>query len=85
MKTFTYVIKDPMGIHARPAGLLVKTAAAYESHITICAPNGNADAKRILSVMRLAAKQGHELSITCEGADEAAAAAALWKFLTENL
>lgn len=85
MKTFTHVIQDPLGLHARPAGLLVKAAAAYSSAVTVTAPTGKADAKRIMSVMRLAAKKGMELTITCEGDDEEAAAAGLQKFLTENL
>ncbi len=85
MKTFTHVIQDPLGLHARPAGLLVKAAAAYSSAVTVTAPTGKADAKRIMSVMRLAAKKGMELTITCEGEDEEAAAAGLQKFLTENL
>lgn len=85
MKEFTYVITDPLGLHARPAGLLVKAAAAYSSTITVTAPSGKADAKRILAIMRLAAKQGNALTITCDGADEEAAAAGLLAFLKENL
>lgn len=85
MKEFTHVIADPLGLHARPAGMLVKAAAAYGCSVTITAPNGKADAKRLLGVMRLAAKQGNELTITCDGADEEAAAAGLQAFLKENL
>lgn len=85
MKEFTHVIADPLGLHARPAGLLVKAAAAYQSTVTVTAPTGKADAKRIMAVMRLAAKQGMELTVTCEGPDEEAAAAGLEVFLKENL
>ena len=85
MKEFTHVIADPLGLHARPAGLLVKAAAAYQSTVTVTAPTGKADAKRIMAVMRLAAKQGMELTVTCEGPDEEAAAAGLQAFLNENL
>ena len=85
MKVFTHVIQDPLGLHARPAGMLVKAAAGYASAITIEAPSGKADAKRIMAVMRLAAKQGMELTVTCDGADEEAAAAGLQAFLKENL
>lgn len=85
MKTFTHIIRDPLGLHARPAGLLVKAAAGYSSAITIEAPTGKADAKRIMAVMRLAAKEGTELIVTCEGADEALAAEGLQAFLQENL
>lgn len=85
MKSFTHTIADPLGLHARPAGLLVKMAAGYESAVTIEAPNGKADAKRIMAVMRLAAKQGTVLTVTCEGADEEMAAEGLQAFLKENL
>ena len=85
MKEFTHVIADPLGLHARPAGLLVKAAATYQSTVTVTAPTGKADAKRIMAVMRLAAKQGMELTVTCEGPDEEAAAAGLQAFLKENL
>ena len=85
MKEFTHVIADPLGLHARPAGLLVKAAAAYQSTVTVTAPTGKADAKRIMAVMRLAAKLGMELTVTCEGPDEEAAAAGLQAFLKENL
>ena len=85
MKEFKHVINDPMGLHARPAGMLVKACAGYASTITINAPTGKADAKRLMGIMRLAAKQGMELTVTCEGADEEAAAAGLQAFLKENL
>ena len=85
MKEFTHVISDPLGLHARPAGMLVKAAAGFASTVTVTAPTGKADAKRIMAVMRLAAKQGMELTVTCEGPDEEAAAAGLQAFLKENL
>lgn len=85
MKALTYVIKDAMGLHARPAAQLVKVAAKFESSVTIEAPNGKADAKRVMAVMRLAAKQGDALTITCEGADEEKAVSELETFLNANL
>ena len=85
MQTFTHVINDPMGLHARPAGLLVKVAAKCPCAVTLTAPTGKADAKRIMAVMRLAAKQGMELTVTCEGEGEEAAAAELKAFMAENL
>ena len=85
MKEFKHVIQDPMGMHARPAGMLVKAVAGYASKITIAAPTGTADAKRLMALMRLAAKQGHELTVTVEGADEEKAAAELQAFMTANL
>ncbi|MBO5953933.1 MAG: HPr family phosphocarrier protein [Oscillospiraceae bacterium] len=85
MKEIKYVITDPLGMHARPAGMLVKAAAPYESKITVTAPTGSADAKRLMALMRLAAKQGMELTLTIEGADEDKAAAELQAFLSANL
>ena len=86
MTTFTYVIQDPLGIHARPAGQLAKTAGAHpECDIKISVNGQTADAKRIMGLMKLGAKQGHTLTITCEGGDEVAAAAAMETFLKENL
>ena len=85
MKEFKHVINDPLGLHARPAGMLVKAVAGAASKVTITAPTGTADAKRLMAVMRLAAKQGMELTITVDGADEEKAAAELRSFLTANL
>ncbi len=85
MKEFKHVINDPLGLHARPAGMLVKAAAGFASTVTVTAPTGKADAKRLMAVMRLAAKQGMELTITVEGTDEDTAAASLQEFLKQNL
>ena len=85
MKEFKHIINDPMGLHARPAGMLVKACAGYASTITIHAPGGKADAKRLMGIMRLAAKAGMELTITVEGADEEKAATELQAFLAANL
>ena len=85
MKEFKHVINDPMGMHARPAGMQVKAVAGYASKITVTAPTGTADAKRLMGLMRLAAKQGMELTISIEGPDEEKAATELQAFLAENL
>ena len=85
MVTFTHVIQDPLGLHARPAGMLAKTAAGFRSAITITAPSGTADVKRIMAVMRLSAKQGQELTFAITGDDEETAADTLKTFLKDNL
>ena len=85
MKEFKYVITDPEGIHARPAGILVKQAAGYQSSVKIAKGEKSADAKRIFGVMGLGVKTGEEITITVEGADEDTAAAELETFLKENL
>ena len=85
MKEFKHVINDPMGLHARPAGMLVKAVAPYASKVTVIAPTGKADARRLMGIMRLAAKAGMELTIQVEGADEETAAAELQAFMAANL
>ncbi|MBB5263257.1 phosphocarrier protein [Catenibacillus scindens] len=85
MKNFKYTITDELGIHARPAGLLVKEAAKFSSKITIQGNGKNADLKRLLAVMSLGIKKGAEIEVTAEGDDEAAAVAALEDFFKSNL
>lgn len=85
MKAIQYTIKDELGIHARPAGQLVKAAAAFKSDIKICFGEKTVDAKRIMGVMGLGVKQGNEIVMTFEGEDETAAAAALESFLSDTL
>ena len=53
MKSFKYTITDPVGIHARPAGILVKEAQKYESSISISKFSGSADAKKLMALMSL--------------------------------
>lgn len=85
MKELKYVITDPEGIHARPAGLLVKKANEFTSKVMIGKGEKSADAKRIFGVMGLGVKKGDEIFMSAEGDDEDAAIAALEQFLTENL
>lgn len=85
MKEFNYVITDPEGIHARPAGILVKKAASYASAVTIKKGDKSADAKRIFAVMGLGVKNGEEIVVTAEGADEVEAVEGMEQFFKENL
>lgn len=85
MKEIKHVIADPLGMHARPAGRLVKAAMPFASRITVTSPAGSADARRLMALMRLNARQGTELTITIEGVDEEQAAEALQAFLAVDL
>ncbi len=85
MKEFSYIIKDEMGIHARPAGLLVKKASEFKSSITITKDSKRADAKKIFAIMSLGAKQGDTIAIEISGEDEDVALTALEGFIKENL
>lgn len=85
MKTFNYVITDEVGIHARPAGMLVKEAKKYASTVSIVKSEKKADAKKLMVLMGLGVKCGEEVTVEVDGADEEAAAAALETFFKENL
>lgn len=86
MKKFEYTITDPVGIHARPAGLLVKAAKVLNSTITIEKVGGkSAAATKLMAVMGLGIKQGDTVSITVEGGNEDANAATMEQFFKDNL
>ena len=85
MLEFRYTIVDPEGIHARPAGVVVKAASAFQSKITISKDGKEADAKRIFGLMGLGVKAGQEIIVKAEGEDEEAAIEALNKVFKENL
>ena len=85
MKTFEYTIKDELGIHARPAGLLVKEAKKYESECTITQDGKTKKLTQLMMLMSLGVKQGETVTVTAEGADEDAAIAGLKEFFEANL
>ena len=85
MVSFTYVIKDKLGIHARPGLLLVQEAGKLTSNITIFKGTDSGDAKRMFCVMNLAAKQGDQIMVQVEGDNEVADAEVMRNFLEDNL
>ena len=85
MKTFTYTIKDDLGIHARPAGLLVKTAKNFNSEITIAKDGKSLNALKLMALMGLGVKCGDTITVTVSGEDEESAASAMEEFFKSNL
>ena len=85
MKEFQYTVKDACGIHARPAGLLVKTVKGFASTATLEKDGKSCDMRKLMALMGMGVKQGETITIKVEGDDEEAAAAAIQKFLTENV
>lgn len=85
MKTFNYTIKDEVGIHARPAGLLAKKAKEFESTITIQKGEKSVNATKLMMLMGLGVKCGETVTITVEGSDEEKAAVEMEAFFNENL
>lgn len=84
MKTFQYKVKDALGLHARPAGLLVKCATSCNSDITIEVNDKIANAKRLFAVMGLGVKLNDEIQFTVTGAEEAADCEKLKDFCEQN-
>ena len=64
------MVKNPTGLHLRPAGVLGNEAMKYQSQITFSYDGGMANAKSVLSVLGACVKCGDEIEIMCEGADE---------------
>lgn len=85
MKKFNYTITDSLGIHARPAGMLVKEAERFNSSVTIEKDGRTADAKRLFSLMGMDVKAGETVSLKIEGPDEDEAASAIESFFAFNL
>ena len=79
------MIKDEVGIHARPAGLLVKEAKKYESKIQIIKDTKSADATKLMAVMGLGVKCGDMIIVEIEGSDEEAVCEKMKIFLESNL
>jgi phosphocarrier protein len=85
MKEIRYVIKDPLGIHARPAGLFVKKLTEFASAVTVTRGDDSCDGKRLFALMKMRVKTGETIVLRVEGADEGNAAAAAEAFLSESL
>lgn len=85
MKTFTYTIKDAVGIHARPAGLLVKLVKSLDSTVTITKVDKSVNASQLMKLMGMGIKCGDTVNFTIEGGNEDASAKAVEDFMNENL
>ena len=84
MKKFSYVVKDEAGIHARPAGLLVKEAKKYASKIMISKDGKSAEATKLMAVMGLGVKCGQTVEVEITGEDEDIAYDAMREFFENN-
>lgn len=77
MPSKTVTLTNPSGLHARPASVFAKAAAAHPSAVTIAKGDRTVNAKSVLSVLTLDCHQGDELTITTEGTDADSALADL--------
>jgi len=84
MKEFKYTITDPVGLHARPAAILVKKVKEMSSTVTITSDCKSADASKLIAMMGLGVKQGMEVTVKVEGEDESTEAVELERFFQSN-
>lgn len=79
------LIKNPIGLHLRPAGILCKEALKFQSSINFKFRNSTHNAKSVLSILGACVKSGDEIEFICEGTDEDAALAAMLKAVEDGL
>ena len=85
MESFTYIIKDSSGIHARPAGFLSKLAKSFSSEIIIEKDQKKVNAERLMMLMGMGIKCGDKVTVTASGDDEKEALTEIKKFFEQNL
>lgn len=87
MQKITYTVRDPYGLHARPAGLIVKEAQRFAAEITLTNErNGkSASAKGLFALMGLEITQGDSITLAADGADEQEAIRAVGAVIEERL
>lgn len=86
MKQFNHTVKDPLGIHARPAGLITKLAKEFaDTTITVACNGKEAKASALMKLMSLGVKEGSEVTVTCDGPAEMEACIAMQNFFWNNL
>ncbi len=85
MKTFQYTIKEELGMHARPAGLILQLAKEFESDISVANKGKTGKLKRMMSVVELDIQYQDTVTVTIEGSDEDVAAEEMLAFFEENL
>lgn len=85
MKSFQYIISDEAGIHARPAGLLVREARKFKSKIIITSGTKKADLTKLIALMGMGIRKGDNITIEVAGEDEDEAASCLEDFFKKSL
>ena len=85
MKEFSYTVKDKVGIHARPAGLIVKLCKEFKSEIYIKKDEKEVKADKLIAIMSLGIKEGDTVTVFINGEDEEEAYRAVYSFFESNL
>ncbi|AGM24812.1 phosphocarrier protein Hpr [Spiroplasma syrphidicola EA-1] len=84
MASFKAIIIDPVGMHARPAALIVGEAGKYKSDITIFSGGKSGNLKSIMTIIALGIHKGAEVEIVATGEDEEAAISGIEKIMKDN-
>jgi len=84
MRQFKYIIQDELGLHARPAGLMVKEIKALSCDVKIEGNGKSAEASKIMAIMAMGIKKDMEVTVTIAGEGEEEAAVKLEQFFKEN-
>ena len=85
MKEFTYTITNPIGIHARPAGMLAKEAKKYASVCTVTKGDKTQKLTQLMMLMAMGVVQGDTVTVRAEGEDEEIAIRELEAYFKANL
>ncbi|MDR2538231.1 MAG: HPr family phosphocarrier protein [Bifidobacteriaceae bacterium] len=85
MISFDYTIQDDLGIHARPAGVIVREVQNSQSKVEVHKADASAEANKIFAIMKLGVKQGDTITVTVDGPDEAELAAKLKTIFEQQL
>lgn len=81
----SFAVMNPSGIHARPANLIMEKAGSFESKITLRTDTRSANAKSIVSLLKLGAKMGDQVIVAAEGDDAAEAIQAIGAIIQTNI
>ncbi|MCQ2793958.1 MAG: HPr family phosphocarrier protein [Bacilli bacterium] len=85
MRSFTYTIHDPQGVHARPAGIIIAETKKFQSNVTLSCRGQTVDLKRIFALMGLCIKCGETVTVEVSGMDEDDAVTAIENAFHNNL
>lgn len=85
MKEMTVVVKSRLGLHAYPAAEFVKTAASFQSEVSVTKDGVEVNGKSIMGILMLGARRGSKITIRADGSDEDEVLEALSKLMEEDL
>lgn len=84
MVTHKLIVKEPLGLHLRPASVICETSLSFQAKVTIRKGNQTANAKSVLGLLAARVTQGDEIEIICDGLDEQEAMQALIALFDAN-